>query len=60
MTIDKAIKLIKMLLDSTILDPLPHNKEAVELGIEALKRLIKNRNYYLHDVCSLLPGETEK
>jgi hypothetical protein len=59
MTIDQAVKMLEMLNESTILDPLPYQKEATKLGIEALKAVVRLRGLLGFQANAKLPGETE-
>lgn len=60
MNIDEAIELQRLLCESSILDPLPRYKDAIKLGIEALKREKYVRETYQKPSYALLPGETKE
>ncbi|MBA7627532.1 hypothetical protein ES703_34995 [subsurface metagenome] len=59
MEIDEAIKTSKEVLGGGRLNPWPEAQAAVQLGIEALKRLKEAREQHLIRNDSPLPGETE-
>lgn len=60
MTIDEAIKIIQQLGWNTSFNLTPHQSSAVQLGIEALKRVSAFRQYPPREFGELLPGETSK
>lgn len=60
MTIDKAIEILLDLLHKTPRFSPFDNRNAIELGIEALKRLKEHREDHIDITFRALPGETEK
>lgn len=59
MTIDKAIEILGLRIKSPFVRANPDTKDAIKLGIEALKR-IKECRLADHTIKEdLLPGETE-
>ncbi len=59
MTIDQAIEFLGPLRKDLIIKGMPTFSEALQLGIEALKRLRVLRQDRLFDRAVSLPGETE-
>jgi len=60
MTIDEAIRRLQTDIDYPGKIDIMDVQEAERLGIEALKRISKNRLVDNHPDQALLPGETEK
>lgn len=59
MTLEKAIAALEnLLVDDPHFEP-ERRREAVQLGIEAIKRLRQDRRYYPALKGELLPGETK-
>ena len=58
MTIDEAIKILHLVIDTPPSGVSQDFMEAQKLGIEALIRLKGNRQYPQMPVSGLLPGET--
>lgn len=59
MTIDEAIKVLESEVECWRLHPEEAYPKALELGIEALKRLKYHRSLHSRPFYKLLPGETE-
>jgi len=59
-TIDKAIKILSIHANAPTLYHGPDSKDAMQLGIEALKRIKINRDNYDPVNTLLLTGETIK
>jgi len=59
MEIEKAIEILNDLLGEGPQYPPNDRREAVELGIEALTRIITSRHSKHHNYKRRLPGETE-
>ena len=59
MTIDQAIETLRVLHSSPLLYETKDYRDATNLGIEALKRLKRNRGYPHWEKIDQLPGETE-
>jgi len=59
MTIDKAIKELEIARDVAEHEGLWGRMAAINLGIEALKRIQKLRGYSMTQVDTFLPGETK-
>ena len=60
MTIDKAIKVLDTFATTRAAPSVETLREAVKLGIEALKREIKHRHVAKSNYIWLLPGETKE
>ena len=60
MTIDEAIRVLKIMVEDCDRLNEPHSKDCLQLGIEALEHLRDIRHAIYSDLSSLLPGETEK
>ena len=60
MTIDEALKRLENLIKTLPFTLAKGEKDAVQLGIEALKEVKDNREYPSKAWIALLPGETEK
>ena len=60
MTIDEAIRILKVMEEDCDRLNEPFSKEAIKLGIEALERVKWHRNYLLKHYVDKLPGETEE
>jgi hypothetical protein len=60
MTIDEAIGEMKIYLQKDLVTYTPRRAEAVQLGIEALKRLQQLRLSQITSFRGPLPGESEK
>lgn len=59
MTIDEAIKILTPMSDGRNLYPKLSERDAIKLGIEALKRVGSYRHFPDTKPGSLLPGETK-
>ena len=59
MKIDEAIKILTDQAKAGYRYPREQRQAAIRLGIEALKRLKRNRNYRPFVDAGLLPGETK-
>ena len=59
MKIDKAIKILDVHQEMLRLEDLPDLYNALQLGIEALKRLKEHREEHIDITFRALPGETE-
>ena len=59
MTIDEAIKILERNAPKTIPSGEIAHLDAVKLGIEALKRTLRQRKYLVPSSQPLLPGETK-
>lgn len=59
MTIDKAIEILELRIKSPFTRANPDTKAAIQLGIEALKRLKWYRDVRKHWYIEPLPGETK-
>ncbi|MBA7590015.1 hypothetical protein ES708_32114 [subsurface metagenome] len=60
MTIDEAIRILNLDIESGCSTPPANLDEAEQLGIEALKRIHSYRPVLEHQIVALLPGETEE
>ena len=60
MTLEEAIDLGKAAADDMALQDMPRFAEAVKLGIEALKTILRWRQQHRDYGVILLPGETEE
>jgi hypothetical protein len=60
MTIDEAIKLLEIELAPFVTLSTHGTKDAIKLGIEALKRIQRQRKDLFTNEIKLLPGEAEK
>lgn len=58
MTIDKAIQVLNYLISISSHMPNPDHRDAIKLGIEALKRIKQQRALEACERSYLLPGET--
>jgi len=59
MTIDKAIRELGIWQHSPAFNHSPHGREALKLGIEALKRLKNGGHLSLDELLKPLPSEIE-
>ena len=59
MNLNKAIELLEFCIFQGVRETHADTKDAIDLGIEALKRIQSGRNPERQYVCYLLPGETE-
>jgi len=59
MTIDKAIEILTINNDHNPTFTDAEREQALQLGIEALNRIITSRHSKHHNYKRLLPGETE-
>ena len=59
MNLEKAIEILEALYDGRMSPSHPIRKDAVKLGIEALKRVESLRGYLFSARHPLLPGETK-
>jgi len=60
MTIDEAIELLELYEPHGHQEEWFQHREAIKLGIEALKLLQIERKTTIHHLHTLLPGETEE
>lgn len=60
MTIDKAIKILTNLGNTNPKADTRNYKQALKLGIEALKRVQEHRHYNVASSAIKLPGETKE
>jgi hypothetical protein len=60
MTIDDAIRILESRVSSPFMRANPKSRDAMQLGIEALKVIRQSRAVGSYTICPLLPGETEK
>jgi len=58
MKIKAAIKVLDNILSRLAIYEEPDDRKAIELGIEALKRLQEHRNHHIDIFFRALPGET--
>ena len=59
MTIDKAIEILKDIVNTAHYSDYPDDHGAIKLGIEALKRVRNDRGTSYQPVWYPLPGETK-
>jgi hypothetical protein len=60
MKIDEAIRILKICIEDAERLREPYTKEAIQLGIEALKRELQSRTVQTVWEIRKLPGETEE